>query len=345
MIPSDRRSLRPAAIKALLGMLVVMTCSTGNAEEEFPPLATPDPATIPYPGGRIPTAAEVELGRLLFFDTRLSHNQRISCATCHNPDFGFSDGHTTGFGHRDNRLRRNSPSLFNLAWSTSFFWDGRASTLEEQALMPIKDPEEMGLPIPELVKRLEAVPAYQDRFAAVYPKERINPATIAKAIASFERTLVSRRSPFDRYLAGDKNAMSEEQIRGMRLFQDKHRTNCMACHSGPNFTDNKFHNLGLPGNDLGRWEVSEEEPAHRGAFKTPSLRNVALTAPYMHDGSQATLEQVIIFYNGTEGTPRPAGTDPLMRSTMDMGQGEMRDLVTFLSALTDPVPVERPTPP
>jgi cytochrome c peroxidase len=326
-------------------LLFAIASSSARSEESLPPLSTPDVATVVYPDGRPPTKEEVELGKLLFFDKRLSINERISCATCHNPDFGFSDGLARSYGAKDDRVHRNAPSLYNLAWAPTFFWDGRAKSLEEQALVPIQAPNEMGLEIIELVKRLNSVQKYQDAFAKVYPKIGITDKTIAKAIASFERTLVSHRSPFDRYLAGDKHAMSDEQIRGMQLFSDKNRGNCMACHNGPNFTDYKFHNIGLPGEDQGRAVIAPTEAVSRGAFKTPSLRNVAATAPYMHDGSLGSLEQVVVFYNGVEGVLRPAGTDPLMKHDLDLSEGEVRDIVTFMSALSDPVPIDRPVQP
>jgi cytochrome c peroxidase len=302
------------------------------------PLSTPNLATIEYPDGAPPSAAEVALGRQLYFETRLSGNGTMSCATCHNPDAGLGDGMAKGVGSTGNKLGRNTPHVYNLAWSTVLFWDGRAGSLEEQALGPIAAPGEMNLPIPEAVARLQAIPGYREQFSKVYGAEGIKAETLGKAIAAFERTLVSRNSPFDRHLAGDKTAMSPEAVRGLALYQGK--ANCLACHNGPNFTDDSFHNLGMKDDDPGRGKL--DAAAHfQGAFKTPGLRNTALTAPYMHDGSLPTLEAVVQYYNRGGDIQ---GKDPLIKP-LQLNEGEVRDLVAFLGALTDPVKVDAPVLP
>ena len=301
-------------------------------------LGVPDVATIDWPEGEPPTKAQVDLGRTLFFDQRLSHNQVQSCATCHNPDLGFSDGQAKGLGTFGKRLERNSPHLYNLAWSSALFWDGRATTLEEQALGPIQAPGEMGMDLPTLLTRLNAVPEYRKRFTAAYGAGDITAENIGKAIAAYERTIISANSAFDRYVKGNELALGIEAKRGLALFVGK--ANCIACHSGPNFTDDSFHNLGTHDADPGREKIVSGVTNAR-AFKTPGLRNVALTAPYMHDGSEQSLEAVIRFYNRGGDAPTP---DPLVRK-LDLTDVEVSDLVAFLGSLTDPVALERsPSP-
>lgn len=302
-------------------------------------LGTPDPATIEYPDGAPHAAAEVLLGKTLFFDTRLSQNRTQSCATCHNPELGFGDGMSLGLGAEGKRVGRNTPHLYNLAWNPVFFWDGRAASLEEQALGPIQAAGEMNMPIGLLIDRLQVVPWYREQVKAIYGSDKVTPEHVGKAIAAFERTLVSNNSPFDRYQAGDRNAMSPSAVRGLALFQGK--AGCTKCHDGPNFTDSSFHNVGVKGADAGRAKIVNEASLH-GAFKTPGLRNTALTAPYMHDGSEPSLEAVVRFYN--RGGDEKKNRDPLIRELKLSAQDEA-DLVAFMGALTDPLRVDRPTIP
>lgn len=318
----------------ILAALLGGRLAAGEALE----IGTPDPRTIEYPDGVPHSAEEIELGRQLFFDRRLSGNQTMSCASCHSPQSGMGDGVSKGVGSTGAKLGRNTPHIYNLAWNRVFFWDGRAGSLEEQALGPIASRAEMDLPLDQAAARLQAVPAYRQSFARQYGAERITPELIGKAIAAFERTLISRDSPFDRHLRGVPGAMSEEAVRGMALFRGK--ANCMACHGGVNFTDESFHNLGMLDNDPGRGAL-DSSPVLRAAFKTPGLRNVALTAPYMHDGSLLTLEAVVRFY--VRGGDRP-GSDPLMKP-LDIDEGGIRDLVRFMEALTDPVEITPPAIP
>jgi cytochrome c peroxidase len=324
--------------KILVGALVVAVIPHLHAAAAVPPLATPDLATIEYPDGAPPSVAEIALGKQLYYEPRLSGNGTMSCATCHNPDIGMGDGMALGTGSKANRLGRNTPHVYNLAWSTVLFWDGRAGSLEEQALGPIASPDEMDLPIPEAVARLKTIPGYVTQFNAVYGKDGVTAENLGKAIAAFERTLVSKNSAFDRHLAGDKSALSPEAKRGLALFQGK--ANCIACHNGPNLTDDSFHDLGMKDADLGRGKL-DPAPHLQHAFKTPGLRNVVLTAPYMHDGSLPTLEAVVQFYN--RGGDRPT-SDPLVKK-LGLSEAEVRDLVAFLGSLTDPVTVEVPVLP
>ena len=299
-------------------------------------IATPDMDDIEYPDDEPPTAAEIELGKVLFFDTRLSLNQQQSCATCHNPDLGFGDGVAAGKGTMGGTLGRNTPHIYNLAFNSVFFWDGRASSLEEQALGPIEAAGEMNMPLDKLLPRLQAVPYYQKAFKDVYGSSDINTANLAKAISAFERTIISDNAPFDKYLAGNKSAMSPSAVRGMELFEGS--AGCTQCHDGANFTDESFHNIGVADKDVGRDKIASS-PGMKGAFKTPGLRNAIFTAPYMHDGSLASLEEVVRFYN--KGGNSKDGRSKLIKS-LDLTELQIQDLVAFLGALTDPVLIERP---
>lgn len=315
----------------LAALIFLVQATTVLAE----PIGTPDLDDIEYPEEEAPSKAEVELGKVLFFDNRLSVNEQQSCATCHNPELGFGDGMAGGLGTMGGTLGRNTPHIYNLAWNVTFFWDGRAGSLEEQALGPIEAAGEMNMPLEKLIPRLETVEYYQKTFAAVYGNG-ITKENIGKAIAAFERTLNSMNSPFDQYMAGNKAAMGPEAIRGMKLFEGK--ANCTKCHDGANFTDNSFHDIGVKGDDMGRAVISGDASQNR-AFKTPGLRNVIFTAPYMHDGSEGSLEEVVRFYN--RGGDRKDGISNLIKP-LNLTEQEIADIVAFMGALTDPVIVERP---
>ncbi len=299
------------------------------------PLGTPDRDDIEYPDDEPNSPEEIELGRTLYFDTRLSNNGSQSCATCHNPDLGFGDGMALGLGAEKNQLGRNTPHLYNLAWNVTFMWDGRKATLEEQALGPIEAGVEMNMPLDKLIERLNGIKYYVDQFKAVYD-EPITKAGIGRAIAAFERTIIVDDTPFDRYMAGDKAAMIPAAVRGMKLFEGK--ANCIACHDGPNFTDNSFHNIGLKSTDIGRYE-HQKSPELNRAFKTPGLRNVVLTAPYMHDGSEPSLESVIRFYN--RGGDVKKGISKNIKP-LNLTENEIFDLLAFLGALTQHLDIKRP---
>jgi len=243
-------------------------------------------------------ADKIALGRTLFFDQRLSVDDSISCASCHSPQSGFADGRETARGVGSQTGTRNSPTIINRAFSSAQFLDGRAPSLEEQAKGPIVNPIEMGMPNHEfVVQKLAAIPGYGRWFRRVFGRD-VDIEGIAKAIAAFERTIVSGNSRADRFLAGDKDAINESEQRGFALFVGKAR--CSQCHGGPLFTDEKFHNTGAgwDGNrvDLGRYRVTENVN-DIGAFKTPTLREIDLTGPYMHNGAFATLEETIEFYD------------------------------------------------
>jgi len=262
----------------------------GISVPDIGPLPTP----VPVPAGNVRHAAKVELGKQLFFDGRLSRNNQVSCAYCHIPGSGFSDPHPTSLGVDDLIGGRQAPTVLNAAFSPLLFWDGRAGSLEEQALGPIQNPIEMAETLDHLVSKLRTFKGYRRQFRKVFGTE-ISSQGIAKAIAAFARTLISTNSAFDQYSLGKKQAMNQAAIRGMALFKGKAR--CILCHNGPNFTDNRFHNLGVPQVgplkvDLGRYDVTGQE-RDKGAFKTPTLRSILETAPYMHDGVFLSLEEVI----------------------------------------------------
>ncbi len=282
------------------------------------------------------SAEKIELGKLLYFDARLSKDRSISCASCHNPYHGFTDPGATSKGVGFKLGGRNSPTVINRLFSDVQFWDGRAKDLEEQAHGPLINPVEMAMPNHnEVVKRVKAVAGYAPLFEKAFGSREINMTRIAQAIASYERTVVSGNSPFDRYSAGDKDAMSAAAVRGMELFNGA--ANCKVCHAGFNFTDESYHNLGVGMTkakpDLGRFEQSKAE-SEKGAFKTPTLRNVAQTAPYMHDGSEATLRDVVEFYN--KGGNANAWLSKEVKA-LQLTATQVDDLVAFLEALTGDV--------
>lgn len=280
--------------------------------------------------------ARAELGRKLFFDPILSSDRTISCASCHKPEFAFVDNARVSRGVGGATGQRNTPSVMNSLARVSFFWDGRASTLEEQAVFPIENPAEMNLPIAEALERLNADAEYAKAFAALYG----GPATaksLGRALAAFQKTLETANSPYDRYAQGDDSAMSEAAKRGRHLFIDK--ANCASCHSGEDFTSDRFENIGLYNgaelNDRGRAEVTGRE-SDAGSFKVPSLRNVAVTAPYMHNGMFATLREVIDYYNEPDKHVRAAkNRDAKLDEPLGLSEQEIADLEAFMHALTD----------
>jgi cytochrome c peroxidase len=288
------------------------------------------PATVPQPANNLLTPERVELGKFLFFDPRLSGSNFISCATCHNPALGWSDAQPTAIGHGMGQLARSSPTILNTAYQPFMMWDGRFRTLEEQALGPIQDGGEMAQPMNELIPEIKSIARYVQMFEAAYPGEGVTKEGIGKAIASFERSVVSTDSAFDRWLKGVDTAMSDSAKRGFELFKGK--ANCVVCHSGFNFTDNGFHNIGLPDSkDEGRYRV-KKVAVMNGAFKTPTLRDVALTAPYMHNGQYHTLTEVVEHYN-RGGDKNPGTLDPNMKP-LNLSKKEQQELVEFLKALT-----------
>jgi len=290
------------------------------------------PDSIPQPADNKMTPERVELGKKLFFDPRLSGSNWISCATCHNPALGWSDGLKTAIGVNMEVLGRSTPTILNIAYQSTQFWDGRVRTMEEQALGPIEDAGEMNQDLDELVKELKAIPGYVTLFNEAYPNLGVSKDSIAKAISSFERSIVSTESNYDRWLK-NTGTLSTNEIRGFKLFTGKAR--CNLCHMGFNFTDNGFHNIGLPDNDdVGRYKIKPIKVL-MGAFKTPTLRDIALTAPYMHNGSFETLVEVIEHYN-SGAKPNMGNLSPTIK-LLALTEKEKADLHSFLLSLTGDV--------
>lgn len=312
----------------------------GTAWQELGPL----PAVV-HPADNPSSPAKVALGQRLFNDPQLSRSGQIACASCHERDLAFADGRRVSFGHDRQAGRRNSPSVAMAAHTQPLFWDGRAATLEAQALMPIADPLEMAFSAEDAVARLRRRPDYQAQFEAVFGNRHMDTRQLAQAIAAFERSLVPRPNRLDRFMAGRHDQLDDPQLRGLHLFRTK--AGCMNCHSGPALTNNGFHNLGLhfhgrARQDLGRYEVTGD-PADSGRFRTPSLRGVARTAPYMHNGLFPNLASVLRFYNVGGGRPRaPAAgvasdapfpqPDPLMQPRA-LSRQDLQDLEAFLQVL------------
>ncbi|MEW4526518.1 cytochrome-c peroxidase [Maioricimonas sp. JC845] len=282
---------------------------------------------IRHPKDNKPTPEKIQLGKQLYFDPRLSRDSTISCASCHDPAKGFSNGEQFATGVRGQVGGRNSPTIINSAFNRFQFWDGRSGSLEEQALGPIQNPIEMDMTLEEVVERLNGIEGYRAQFQKVFGTA-VTAENIGRAIAAYERTVLSGDAPYDRFKDGDESALSEAAQRGMKLFFGK--ANCSACHAGSNFTDNAFHNIGVGMEvdepDQGRFVISSLG-GDTGSFKTPTLREIARTAPYMHDGSMKTLEEVVAHYN------KGGGSNPYLDEEMfplNLTQQQQADLVTFL---------------
>lgn len=285
---------------------------------------TPFPASNPY------TPEKAALGKMLFFDPRLSGADNMNCATCHNPSFGWEAPVPLAIGAMNRPLGRHAPTVLNLAWAKGyFFWDGRAPTLEEQAKGPIEADVEMNMPLPQLARKLAGVPDYVRLFDMVFPGEGIRPDTITRALATYERTIVSSHAPFDAWIEGDEQAISDAAKRGFLLFNGK--AICADCHTGWNFTDNKFHDIGLMTNDIGR---AEQEPGNvkmHHAFKTPTLRDTAQRPPFMHNGAMADLNAVLVHY--VSGIVKRPSLSEKIRP-VPLTSDELADLKAFLLTLT-----------
>lgn len=266
------------------------------------------------------------LGRMLFFDPRLSGAQNMSCATCHNPSFGWETPVARAIGALNQPLARHVPTIENLAEAHAFFWDGRAPSLEAQAVGPITHPKEMNARLEVVVERLTSIGTYRRSFTVAFPDEGLTAETILRAIATYERTLRSGWSPFDDWVDGDETAISDAAKRGFELFLGK--AQCATCHVGWSFTDHQFHAIGIRSSDLGRG-VFEDGAAY--TFKTPGLRNIILRAPYMHDGSLATLRDVVDHYRhiGSRG----AMVDPVLLA-ISLNDADTEDILAFLQTLT-----------
>jgi cytochrome c peroxidase len=313
-------------------LLIAGAAGTQTLTQAPPPPVPLGLVAVPWPADNRYSPAKAELGRLLYFDTRLSADGTISCSSCHKPEFAFTDGAATSTGIRGQKGNRSAPTIINRAYSMGQFWDGRAATLEDQAKGPMANPIEMGHSTDGIVAALKAIPGYRVRFKQVFGTEDITIDHVAKAITTFERTILSGNSPYDRFRAGQKNAMTASQQRGMSVFADKAK--CDQCHEGISFTNGSFNNLGVgtdtPNPDPGYSAVTHKEEDW-GKFKTPTLREIARTAPYMHDGSLATLEDVVQFYD--DGGKPNRNKDERMKA-LHLSAQEKADLVDFLKALS-----------
>lgn len=317
------------AMRLFLVMCVAGAATTVGASLEVP-LGLD--AYMPVPESNPLTADKVALGRRLFFDTRLSMDGTVSCATCHDPSKAFTDGRRVSVGVAGRPGVRNAPSLVNRGYGAAFFWDGRAATLEEQVLGPIENPDELGSSVAGVLARLSQDEAYPGQFRMAFGRD-VRREDFARALASYVRSILAGDAPVDRYLAGDRDALSPDAQAGLRLFRGK--ANCTACHLGPTFSDERFHNTGVAWaggvlSDAGRAAVSRR-PEDQGAFKTPTLRHVGQTGPYMHDGSFARLEDVIDFYD-RGGNPNPH-LDPEIRP-LRLTAAEKSALLAFLRSLS-----------
>ena len=299
------------------------------------------PRFIKFPQNAPYSPQIAALGKMLFFDPRLSGAQNMSCATCHNPSFGWETPVAKAIGALNVPLGRHAPTVLNLADAEHFFWDGRADSLETQAVGPITHPKEMAADFEDLVKRLSEIQGYKHWFDKLFPGESISKRTIVTSIATYERTIQSGWAPFDRWVEGDDQAITEPAKRGFVLFNGK--SGCSNCHTGWSFTDHQLHDIGLDTTDVGRAAIETGNPSAMHAFKTSGLRNIAIRAPYMHNGSILDLSGVIAHY-ASGGIDRPS-ISPLI-SKHGLSTAEQKDLLAFLETLTEENPhVEAPALP
>ncbi len=315
--------------KAVATLISTACLAVGAGDKFHEPLGLPQ---IEWPKDNKYSLAKAELGKYLYFDRRLSADGTVSCATCHDPKYAYTDGAPVSTGIKGQKGGRSAPTVINRAFSLAQFWDGRAATLEDQAKGPIANPIEMGNTHDAVVTSIQKIPGYKPLFAKAFGSEEVNLDRIAMAIATFERTILSGNAPYDRYKKGDKKAMSPGQVRGMSVFFEKAK--CDRCHENSNFTLNAYANLGVgsdkPDPDVGRYAITKD-PRDWGVFKVPTLREIEHTAPYMHDGSLQTLEEVVDFYD-KGGIPNK-NLDSNMRK-LNLSDQEKKDLVAFLKALS-----------
>ena len=313
-----------------------------EAEEHFQDIGPL--ADMQYPADNPYSEDKMELGKTLFFDHRLSKSGQIACASCHNPELGWADGNRVSFGHDRQNGTRNAPTLLNIGFAKTFFWDGRSATLEEQVKAPIENPVEMNLHMSLATKNIRKIKGYKPYFEKAFGTTEITEDRIAKAIATFERSLISPPSRFDKFVSGKRNALTDAEVKGLHLFRTK--ANCINCHNTPYFSDQKFHNLGLTYygrkyEDLGRYLVTLRNE-DVGKFKTPTLREVSENKPYMHNGLFPELANIVMMYNAGMGRETPRGdqvNDPKfphksgMVEKLNMTDEEVFDVVAFLKTL------------
>lgn len=314
------------------------TAAQGTPFELKVPLGLPP---LPIPEDNPLTVEKVELGKMLYFDKRVSADGTISCATCHDPKMAWAEHTPTSKGIHGQIGSRNAPTVINAAYAACQFWDGRAKTLEEQAVGPVENPIEMGHTLEGMVQTLKGIPQYEELFRKVFGTG-VTAENFAKAVAAFERTILSGNSPYDRYRAGDQSALTEAQRRGLKVFEE---AGCADCHTPPLFSNYEFYNAGVGMNkekpDEGRKAVTGKDEDF-GKFRVPSLREVANTAPYFHDGSAATLEEAVALMaaGGIDNPHRSAEFDTVREAKITPEQ--QKDLVEFLKALSGEFPVVEP---
>jgi cytochrome c peroxidase len=344
MGPSHRPLTRARRAAGLFGAGLLLLC-LGDAMFATEPAGRAEwqknyrrPEEIPFPKSNPYSDAKLKLGRMMFFDPILSGSNVRSCSTCHNTGLSWGDGHALSIGEGQKPLTLRSPTLLNVAWVPKLGWDGHFRNLESVAMGPITGASNMNLPEKQLIARLAAIPGYVDAFDAAFGKGAITRQKVEFALATFERSIVSSEAPFDRWIAGDKAAISIAAQRGFDLFNGK--ANCAACHSGWAFTDASFHDIGTARkSDLGRGKLFPGSPKLQYAFKTPTLRDVARRAPYMHDGSVPTLDAVIDLYD-RGGIDRPSRADEI--HPLNLSKDEKADVIAFLHTLSsaaEPYPV------
>ena len=305
------------------GILMLLLCCSCESPEDLS-------KEYPFPVDNPPSAQKIELGRALFFDKRLSLDESIACADCHNPSFAFTDRKAVSDGINGKHSERNAPTLLNSAFLQTVMFDAHLKTLELQVIVPIQEATEMGHNMKVLIPKLRAIPEYQKAAKTLFNRD-FDAWVLTRSIAAFERSLISLNSPYDQFMKGNKRALSSEQQAGMKLFNSLY---CTTCHPAPYFTNFKAENNGLYqdyGNDKGRFRINLDS-ADIGFFKTPTLRNIELTYPYMHDGSLQTLDEVIEHY--VAGGKHPKGQHPSILG-FQLTTREKKQLISFLGALTD----------
>jgi len=328
-----------AGFAALVAIALFSPRNAPLAQQTVEPLAAlkakfARPQFVPHPADNPPTPDKIALGKRLFEDKALSSTGTVACASCHDPKLSFSDGEAKGKGITGKRLGRHTPTLWNAAFSPLLFWDGRATSFEDQVRFPVEHPDEMGGTLDAATLRLAKDEDYRRAFAAAFPLDpQISPRNIAKALAAYQRTLISPPTRFDAWIAGKGDALTPPEVRGLRIFAGKGR--CIGCHVGFAFTDYNFYDIGLPGEDKGRGKEINLAAADY-AFKTPTLRELAWTAPYMHDGLLATLDEVVRHYE-KGGVPRPTRSEDLPVNLRLTGE-ERADLIAFLESLSSETP-------
>ena len=304
---------------------------------------------VPFPDNNLYSKEKADLGKILFFDPRLSVSGQISCANCHNPELGWTDNLTRSFGHDRQNGGRNAMTILNAGFATSLFWDGRAASLEAQSIGPIQDKLEMNMHLGLAIEKIKSIKGYEVLFEAAFENKQVSKENIQKAIATFERTIVSPMSKFDRFVSGKADEFTDQEVEGLHLFRTKAR--CINCHNTPYFSDNQFHNdgqtlFGTINEDFGKYNVTKNKE-DIGKFRTPTLREVARTGPWMHHGHFPFLIDVVQLYNlgnpspiqkKYEGTARDSmkpTTSPLLKK-LEMTKLEEKALVAFLGTLTTP---------